>query len=70
MKATVRFVPSFNGPTLEITPLADNEVDRKRLEKLADLMPLRFRLPFANVSTLNLEAAEILHKHVHAWAKG
>lgn len=69
MKATARLAYTFDGPVIEITPLPDNHLDRERVAKLADLMPLRFRVPLDNVAVLNVDGAEILLKHMQAWAK-
>ena len=70
MKATVRLAYTLDGPVIEILPLPDNHLDRETVARLADLMPLRFRLPFVNVATLNQDAADINAKHIQALWKG
>jgi hypothetical protein len=64
MKATARLAMVMGTPIMEITLLPDNELDCKKVEALADLMPLRFRLPFENVGALGVDAAEINYQHI------
>ena len=66
MKATARLAMVMGTPILEVTLLPDNHEDMEKVAKLADLMPLRFRLPFENVAALNVDAAEINYQHVQA----
>jgi hypothetical protein len=70
VKATVRFAHTFDGPVIEILPLPDNHLDRERVAKLADLMPLRFRVPMDNLGKVSVDVAEIIHTHMQAWVKG
>jgi hypothetical protein len=70
VRATVRLVPTFDGPIIEILPLPDNHLDREKVARLADLMPLRFRVPLDNVAVLNVDGADIILKHMQAWTKG
>jgi hypothetical protein len=46
--------------------MPDNELDLKKIERVADMVPLRFRLPFASVTILCCDAAEICRKHIDA----
>ena len=66
MKATVRFAIVMGTPVVEVLPLPDNDLDRERVAKLADLMPLRFSVPFENVATVNVDTADITLQHVQA----
>lgn len=70
MKATVRLAYTYDGPVIEITPLPGDHLDREKIARLADLMPLRFRVPLDNVAVLQVDGAEIINKHMQAWAKG
>jgi hypothetical protein len=70
MRATVRLAYTFDGPVIEITPLPSNHLDRDRVAKLADLMPLRFTVSLDNVAVVQVDGAEIINKHVQAWVKG
>jgi hypothetical protein len=60
----------MDGPVVEITLMPTNHLDRETVARLADLMPLRFRLPRANVAKILADAADINLRHLEGWEKG
>lgn len=70
MIATARIMQTHNGPVLQILPMPANPEERALIDKIAELMPLRFRISRETQAALCMDAAEGSHEVICSWTKG
>lgn len=70
MLATARIYQTHDGPVLQILPQPRTEAERALIDKLAELMPLRFTISRSIQAALGKDAADGNHEVICGWEKG
>lgn len=70
MLATARIYQTHDGPVLQILPQPRTDAERALIDKLAELMPLRFAISRSTQSALNADAAVAGHEIICGWERG